>query len=228
MKAVTWSYSSLELYKQCPHKYYRLSVKKDVVVPPTEATSFGKAMHKACEDYIKLGTPIPEVYSFAREPMEKVRDLAGTHLCEYRMGLTRDLEKCDFFAKDVWYRGIVDLVVIDGDVAKLIDYKSSKSAKYAETKQLEIMSLAIFKHFPEVKKIKAGLLFFIANAFVPATYTEEESGIRWTPWLSDVAKLEKAVELGIWNPKPNFTCAGWCPVTDCQHWKPKPIKFYKK
>jgi hypothetical protein len=214
---VAWSYSSLDMFKLCPHKYYRLKVKKDVTEPPQEHLRFGLDVHKAAEDFIKEGKPIPPQYSAMLEPLKKLRDMDGEKLCEYRLGLTRDLQPCKFGAKDVWWRGIADLIVLRNNKAYVVDYKTSKSSKYADTKQLEILSLALFKHFPQVKKIKAGLLFVVANDFVTTEYEFGSSGSYWTKWIEDVDRLEKAVELNVWNPRPNFTCGQWCPVKDCIH-----------
>jgi hypothetical protein len=38
--------------------------------------------------------------------------MKGDKLCEFKMGLTENLEPCGFFDKDVWYRGISDLTII--------------------------------------------------------------------------------------------------------------------
>lgn len=214
---ITWSYSSLDLFKQCPHKYYRLRVKKDIVEPPTDAMLYGTAVHKAAEDFIKDGTPIPGRFAFMQKPLETLRDKEGEKLCEYRMGLTRNLEPCKFFAKDVWCRGIADLIVLQEDRAWVVDYKTGKSAKYADTKQLELMALSIFKHFPRIKKVKTGLLFVVANDFVKADFHVRDEGVLWRPWLDDTNRLEKAFQADVWNPRPNFTCSKWCPVTDCAH-----------
>lgn len=213
----TWSYSSLDLFKQCPHKYYRLKVAKDIVEPESEAMRYGKEVHLAAEEFIRDGKPVPEKFAFMRELLEPVRKLNGKHLCEYRLGLTRDLEPCEFFGQDVWWRGIPDFLAIDGEDARLLDYKTGKSAKYADTKQLDLLALAIFKHFPEVKRIKAGLLFVVAGDFVKSKYEREEHEKTWVNWITDTNRLEKAFELDVWNPKPNFSCKGWCPVKDCIH-----------
>ncbi len=217
----TWSYSSIELFKQCPHKYYRLRVKKDIVEPESEAMRYGTEVHKAAEDFIKSDVPIPDKYAFIRGPLNTLKEKEGEKLCEYRMGLTYKMQPCDFFAKDVWWRGIADLIVLQPDRAWVVDYKTGKSSKYADTKQLELMALSIFKHFPQVKKVKAGLLFVVANDFVKADFHVRDEFVMWRPWFEDTERLEKAFELDVWNPRPNFTCKGWCPVTDCTHWEPK-------
>jgi hypothetical protein len=152
-----------------------------------------------------------------RGPLETLKAKDGEKLCEYKMGLTKNLTPCGFFDKDVWWRGIADLIVLQEDRAWVIDYKTGKSSKYADTKQLELMALSIFKHFPQVKKVKSGLLFVIANDFVKADFHQREEHVLWRPWLDDTQRLEKSLELDVWNPRPNFSCRGWCPVKDCAH-----------
>ena len=213
----TWSYSSLDLFKLCPHKYYRLRVKKDVVEPESDAMRYGTEVHKAAEDFIKDGAPIPEKFAFMRAPLETLKAKPGEKLCEYRMGLTRSMEPCEFFDKQVWWRGIADLIVLQEDRAWVVDYKTGKSSKYADTKQLELMALSIFKHFPQVKKVKSGLLFVVGNDFVKADFHQRDESVLWRPWLDDTLRLEKSLELDVWNPRPNFSCRGWCPVKDCAH-----------
>ena len=213
----TWSYSSINLFKQCPHKYYRLRVVKDIVEPPAEHLNYGLEVHKAAEDYIGKGTPIPEKYIFIKEHLDKLNLIKGTKLCEYKMGLTSNLEPCGFFDKDVWWRGVADLIIINGDKAYMIDYKTGKSAKYADTKQLELLSCALFKHFPEVKKVKGGLLFLVANDLVKDDFEVDNEGVYWTKWLEDTQRLEAAIQNDVWNKKPNFSCRSWCSITDCEH-----------
>ena len=213
----TWSYSSINLFKQCPHKYYRLRVVKDIVEPPAEHLNYGLEVHKAAEDYIGKGTPIPEKYIFIKEHLDKLNLIKGEKLCEYKMGLTSNLEPCGFFDKDVWWRGVADLIIINGDRAYVIDYKTGKSAKYADTKQLELLSCALFKHFPEVKKVKGGLLFVVANDLVKENFEVDNEGVYWTKWLEDTQRLEAAIQNNVWNKKPNFSCRSWCSITDCEH-----------
>jgi len=213
----TWSYSSIGLFNQCPHKYYRIRIKKDVADSQSEAMLYGNDMHKAAELYLRDDEPLPEKFAFVQGLLDTLKDFQGEKLCEYRMGLTRALEPCDYFAKDVWWRGIADLIILQGNTARVLDYKTGKSSKNADTKQLELLSLAVFKHFPQVQKVKGALLFVVANDFVKGDYIVEQSPAYWKHWLADTARLEKAFEVNVWNPRPNFTCNGWCPVVDCSH-----------
>lgn len=213
----TWSYSSLSLFQQCPKKYYHLRVAKDIKEPETEHLIYGKLVHEAAEFYIKNNTPIPPQFDFIQPQLDRLKKLGDTHLCEYKMGLTSNLEPCDFFDPEVWWRGVADLIVLNGDTAYLVDYKTGKSSRYADTKQLEILSLAMFKHFPNLKKIRAGLLFVVANDFVKADYDTSAPEVYWVKWLNETKQLETAYESGTWNAKPNFSCRNFCAVTDCVH-----------
>ena len=214
----SWSYSCISLFSQCPQKYYRMRVKKDIVEPPQDNLIYGTAVHKAAEDYVRSGTPIPAKFGFIQEQLDKLVAIEGTKYCEYEMGLDKNLQPCGFRSEESWWNGIADLIIINGEKAYLVDYKTSKSSKYADTKQLELLSLAIFKHFPQVKKIKAGLLFVVAKDFVKVEYTADGAlNGAWLKWISETGRLEMAIQNDVWNAKPNFTCKSFCHVTDCIH-----------
>jgi len=213
----TWSYSSISLFQQCPRKYHRLRIVKDIVEPPQEHLLYGTAVHKAAEEFIRDDKDLPPKFEMFKPQLTLMKVLKGDKYCEYEMGIRKDFTPCAFDDPDVWLRGIVDLLVVGSDSARIIDYKTSKSSEYADTKQLELLSLLVFKHFPQVKKIKGGLLFLVAKDLVGAEYIEEHQGTAWLRWLDIVRYLESAMKTGVWNPRPNFTCRKFCAVKDCEH-----------
>ena len=216
MSQVVWSYSALSLYQQCPKKYYHLKVAKDVKEESSDALTFGNEIHKIAHEYVEQGKPIPQKHVAIQPALDALIKIEGKKLCENKLGLTIDLKPCGFFDKKVWWRGIADLIILQGDTALTVDYKTGKSG-YPDLKQLEIVSLAIFKHYPEVKRVKAGLMFLFADDFVKTAYHADKQQELWTTWMADVGQLESSINNQVWNPRPNFTCRGWCPVTDCDH-----------
>ena len=64
MSNFTWSYSGLSLFKQCPRKFYRTRISKDIKEEEQTHLIYGKAVHTAAEEYGRDGTPIPEKYKF--------------------------------------------------------------------------------------------------------------------------------------------------------------------
>jgi RecB family exonuclease len=215
--AGAWSFSRMKNFETCPKQYYHVNVLKQFPFQETEATRYGTEFHKAAEDFMRDDTPIPERFSFARGMLEALKAKPGTKHCELKMGLREDLTPCGFFDKDVWFRGIVDLAIIDGDKALIIDYKTGKSAKYADTGQLQLMALSIFAHFPEVKHAKGGLVFVIADKLVDANYSVSDHDTLWSPWIKKYAALQAAHDNDVWNPAPSGLCRKHCPVVECPH-----------
>jgi len=218
MPNVAWSYSALKTFQSCPKKYYHLKVVKDVKESPSEIMLYGVDAHKAAELYISEDKALPGKYEFMRRQLDTLKNLKGDKHCEYRFGLTKDMEPCGFFAKDVWLRGAIDLLVINEDscTARMIDYKFGKS-KNADLSQLQLMSLAVFKLFPNITKVKAGLLFCPEDKMMPTQYRADDASKMWMDWLPDVARLEGAFEHGVWNASPSGLCKAWCPVLSCSH-----------
>lgn len=218
-----WSYSSIKTFDQCPKKYYHLKVAKDVKDTSGPEAIYGEEAHAAAENYIKHGTPIPEKYKVMRPAVEALAAFPGEKHCELRLGLAKTswgFDPCGFFDEDVWYRGIIDLLIIDGETAHLVDYKTGKNAKYADMKQLDLMAGAVFIHFPEVQKIKSGLIYVVSNEFPKKTHVRERLADYLNVFEPQLERLEASLENGIWNAKSSPLC-GWCPVTGCEHWKPR-------
>jgi hypothetical protein len=217
MKLPAWSYSSIKLFDQCPKKYYHLRVVKDVKEPPTDAIMYGKQFHEAAELYIRDGTPIPPQFSFITPSLDALKAIEGEKHCELEMGLTANLEPCGFKDPEVWWRGVADLAIINGDEARCLDYKTGKSAKYADTDQLELMALAMFKHFPDIKVVRGALFFVISKDFIKDSYDSEKQDKMWAKWLAEYNKMKFAYENDIWNPRPSGLCKKHCLVLECPH-----------
>jgi hypothetical protein len=194
-----------------------MRVLKDIVEPPTPHLDYGTEVHKAAEDYVCADKPIDPKYAFIKPHLDFLKSLPGLKLCEYEMGLTKDFKPVGFHDENVWFRGIADLLIIDGDTAMIVDYKTGKSSQYADTKQLELLALLTFKHFPHVKSIKAALLFIVAQDLVKAAFVNDAQDMAWSRWLPEIQRLEAAMTNNVWNARPNFTCRKFCHVKDCEH-----------
>jgi RecB family exonuclease len=219
MSVTPWSFSKIKSFEQCPKKFYHLKIAKDYKEPETEAMLYGTAVHEAAEEYIRDGKPLPPEYDYIKAPLDSLNMKQGNKLCEYEMGLTADLEPCGFWDDDCWYRGIADLVILDEEnkVAWVIDYKTGKSAKYADKGQLELMALCIFKHFPDVETVKGGLLFVVCNELIRDKYYKEDEPEMWKKWLADYNRMEQAWKKDVWNAHQSGLCKRHCIVTECVH-----------
>ena len=216
-----WSYSSLKTFQQCPKKYYHLKVARDIKDDGSEATIYGQEIHKAAEDFVKDGTPIPEKFAFIKPVVEALNRIEGEKHTEIQLGVANNngkLAPCGFFDKGVWYRGIADLLIINGDEGFLVDYKSSKNAKYADLKQLDLLAAAVFLHYPEVTKLKSALLFVVSNEFVNKEHNSQHKLAYFEHVRYDLERLETAMKTGVWNAVSGPLC-GWCPVKTCHNFR---------
>ena len=214
---VKWSHSALKDYEGCPRRYHAVKVLKQFPFTDTQATLYGKELHSAAEFYIKDDKPLPPQFEFVKDMLDALKAKPGRKLCEYEMGVTADLRPCGFMAEDVWVRGIADLLIIDDDnlTARVVDYKTGNN-KYPDREQLRLMALMVFVHFPHIRKVSGGLLFVVKNDLVKASFLRGEAEEYWWDYRERVARIEKAHETGVWNPKPTPLC-GWCVVKTCEH-----------
>jgi hypothetical protein len=216
-----WSYSSIKTFDQCPKKYHHLRILKDFKDEDSTATIYGKELHTAAEEFIRDGKPIPAKFSFIAPTLEALSKIEGEKHCEIKLGIARRNGKfvpCDFFAKDVWWRGIADLLIINEEkqTAYLVDYKTSKNAKYADTKQLDLLAGAVFTHYPKIMEIKSALLFVVSNEMVKKKHEFMMQLSYLNSMEPELTRLEAAIQTNVWNPVSGPLCK-FCPVTSCAH-----------
>jgi hypothetical protein len=218
-KALTWSFSSIKLYENCPKKYYHLRVAKSIVEPETEAMLYGTAAHTAAEEFVRDGTPLPRGFAYMQEALEIIREIPGEKLCEFKLGLKEDLSPCEFNDPEVYFRGIADLIIIDREKkrAYVLDYKTGKNARYADTGQLELMALAVFKRFPEIEHVRAALVFVVAKEFVQTYYDRWQLTGFTEKFAGLLEQLKTSMQSDVFNPRPSGLCRAHCPVTECSY-----------
>lgn len=215
---IIWSFSSLKTFQQCPKKYYHTKIAKDVVEPDTTATLYGKTAHTVAEEYIRDGKPIPPAFEYMKGALNVLKNVEGEKYCEVKLGLTKTLESCDFDAPNVWWHGVADLVIINKKTGTCysVDYKTSKSARYADVTQLDLVACGLFANFPQVKKVKSALLFVVSKEFVKAEHHREMMPKYIQKPTRDVARIEAALENGVWNPSSGPLCK-FCAVKQCEY-----------
>jgi ATP-dependent exoDNAse (exonuclease V) beta subunit len=135
------------------------------------------------------------------------------------MGVTydgTDYGACGFFDKKVWMRTIADLIIIQDDKAFVIDYKTGKNSKYADTKQLDLVAGAVFTHYPQVNKVKSALAFVVSKEFIKKKQDATLRKSYLATFDHQLERLHVAQETNVWNANDTPLCA-WCPVKKCPH-----------
>lgn len=213
--SVKWSFSGLKDYINCPRQYNEVKILGNYTKGVTQQMMYGTDVHKALEDYARDGTELPAFYKRYKPMVDALLEIDGKRYLEFKMALTEDRKPCSFDDPQYWVRGIVDFMVVGDDTAYIVDYKTG-SAKYPDTKQLKLMALMAFAYLPEIRSIKAALLFVAHDAFISEEYYRDDVDKLWSAFTPDLARLSMSIEKQVWPPNPTPLC-GWCPVTTCEH-----------
>ena len=213
------SFSSMSTFATCPRQFQHLYVLKDVKNEGSAATVWGSKCHKQIEDYIKEGKEITEPVAKNAVPyLNSIK--AQDAKAEWKWGLTKDFEPCDFVAPDVAYRGVVDyLAFLEAGRAFVTDWKTGKVKDDFE--QMDLSALATFIHHPAVQKIRGMYVWLKFNEHTKKDYTRTRADMEALKEQvrNKAQPILLRIEHGEFPVKPSGLCRGWCPVKQCPEYK---------
>lgn len=212
------SYSSIKDFAGCARRYHQVRILRNFKSLPTEATMYGERVHKAFELYLLNGEPLPEDLSRHKTLLDGLKNRDREIFCERKLGVRQDFSPCEFFADDVWIRGIPDVLLVSKSKAWIVDWKTGKSARFADTSQLELMAAMVMAHYPEVQTVKGLLAFIVADTTVKAQYTRDQLPEIWSKWAGQAGLILDSIRNDVWNASPSGLCK-FCPVSRdvCEH-----------
>jgi hypothetical protein len=216
-KPFAWSYSRLKNFEVCPKRHYEIDLAKNYVeaVEPGSPLDWGERVHKALAAACDKGTPLPSEMTDYQRWVDRVRAGPGKLYTEQKYAITKDFTPTAFFANNVWYRGIGDIVRVDGPVALVLDWKTGKLV--VDSVQLMLMAQCIFSHFPDVKKVRSEFVWLKDDVSTPEVYDRQDLLDHWVGLMNRVKLLENAHTKQEYPPKPGKMCRKWCPVVSCPH-----------
>ena len=215
--ALPWSYSSLDAYTTCPKRYFLTKIVKIVKEPQTEATIHGNEVHKALENYVGGAAPLADKYESYRDAANKIKAATGKKLLEYKFGLTRGLKPTEFFAKDVWVRGVLDVCIVRPKEAIVLDWKTGK--RKADGDQLRLFAGAALSLWPYVEKVKTGYIWLKTGEMDTQEFSRDDKTEIFQDFAARVHRLETSEKSDNWPARPSGLCRNWCPVgkNNCEH-----------
>jgi hypothetical protein len=210
MKKRAWSFSALDMFEKCRKKFYHLKVRKDVKEPDNQWQADGKFVHDALFNYCMNGVPLPVQLA------DKV--MAIPHAEKYgemRLCLNAELQPRDFFAKDAWVRAVLDLLLINGSSATIIDWKTGKQKPGFD--QLRLAAAILSRYMPEITHFILAYAWLKDNELKIEVIRKDELKQVWLEFLPRAAEIDKAEATTDFPANPTPLC-GYCPVTSCPHW----------
>lgn len=212
---MSWSHSSLKEFENCARRYHECRVLKNYPKEENEQALYGNLFHKAAELYTFKGTPLPKEFEYGKPLFDALMRKPGVRFAEPKMALSVDLEPSPWNDNTAWVRGIADLLILDNQLAWVVDYKTG-SAKYPDKDQLDLMSLLVFAHFPKVQQVNSALIFVVKDVFIKHKCFRSDVDRMWWDYRARVAKIDRAKAHGVWNPTRSGLCKRHCPVLTCE------------
>ena len=220
-KPFAWSYTALTGFENCPHRHWRTKAAKDIPDPPGDAATFGKRVHSALENRVKDKTPLPESMKHYEPYCKRFEGVPGQVIVEHQIALNKQLKPTSWFAKDAWCRGVIDVGVVSGKKALMGDWKTGK--RKPDSEQMMLFAGLGFIAYPQVKVIDTTFIWLPDKKVDRETFKREDAADIWGTFLPRVKRMEMAYNDGpdAHPKKPSGLCNGWCPVKDCEFWKPR-------
>jgi RecB family exonuclease len=218
------SFSRLSTFENCQAQFDYLYVSKRVQNMSNEASDYGDRVHKVLEAYglaLVAGTAAARGMAALEDDtlenkqtlerwgplVEKITSRNGDKYFEHQMSVNRQLQPVDWFAKDVWIRSIADVLVIDGDTAYCLDYKTGK-VKDNPT-QLQLFAAMVMWHYPQVNTVKTSFIWLRFDEVTNAKYERRFLDSLWRALEPRFDKVQEVIDLGVFKAKPSGLCP-WC------------------
>jgi len=215
VKLPPWSYSFLSTVDNCPHHALHKFVLRDVERRESEQQKAGLEAHATLARRISRKTPLAEPFAHL-EPLCRVFDLPVLNVqTELKLGVKLDGRTCDFFAPDVFGRGVIDVAVTDDTTAAIYDWKNGKVRE--DPFELKIQAVLLKAKYPKLQKIVGGYIWLQPGALGVA-YDLSDTAAHWQAIMARVTDVVRLAQLNTW-PKVQSPLCGWCEVTTCEHYR---------
>lgn len=223
MKPQAFSFSRLSRFVNCPKQFHEITVLKRVEDTQSEDGKWGDRAHKMFEQYLKGEAPLTPEFEPYRAYLDGILRVKGVMRVEAEMALDTSLRPCSWFDKDTFVRAIADVLHFQPDDlnperALVMDHKFGKKKP---SKQMVLTALVLFHSHPSLQWVKTGLFWLKAGVRETETFGRGQVMDMWDQFLPDLKQYKQAFIDDVWQPRQSGLCHGWCPVTDCEYWKPK-------
>ena len=216
MKQRAWSFSALDMFEKCRKKFYHLKVIKSHKEPDNQWQADGKFIHDAIFKYCTQGVPLPLTIRHMQGDADKIMRIPHDMIeGEMQLCLNAKFKPVAWFAKDAWVRAIVDLLLIKGNVAIIVDWKTGKQKPGFD--QLKLTAAIVSRLMPEIDQFHLIYSWLKDSEITRTTIHKSELKQVWLNYMPRAKEMTTAEATTSFEANPTGLC-GYCPITDCPHW----------
>lgn len=217
MKNFTWSYTALTDFETCPFAYAAKRIYKTVPQKETEAIIWGTRVHSVAENILK-GNAVndPEVEAIVRPYCSAMLNSGGKLRVEWPVSIDRSFIPTEWFDRDTWGRGVIDVCLEFPRVKKIYDWKTGKEKR--DDTQLKVFCMLAAAASFDIETYEARFVWLKDKKISdPVIMTRNDISFFMLELNERVFRIEEAVKADVFQPKPNGLCRKWCEVTHCKH-----------
>lgn len=203
------------MFEQCRKKYYHIKVAKDAKDANSSFSSEGKEIHDAMFKRVLKGVPLPLPIRHFEKWAAAFERRKGEKHGEMKLCLNNKFEPVAWFANDAWVRAIVDLLIVDGTTATIVDWKTGKVR--IDWTQLQLTAAILSRLMPEIEKFNLVFVWLNAGKLSNESITKSEAKKVWLEMLPRVKELEIAKKTTDFPATQSGLCR-YCPVSQCPHY----------
>lgn len=223
------SHSRLSDFNQCPRKFKLKYIDKAANFQMKQEDKSihlvrGDNVHKALEAYlVKAKSGQQDIPDSSLEEVRQTRPLIDQYIKifgldnvhpEAQISINDEWKRVEWFAKDSYYRAILDLICLAPTVAVIGDYKTGKFRDYAPENgfgQLELSSAIALSIF-EVKEVKTIYFYVDHKKTIQKQYTAADKNRLVDHFIGEHDKVNNEATF---DPKSNQFCT-YCEATKSQ------------
>jgi hypothetical protein len=226
MKFNPYSISKMSTFNQCPKKFEFSYINKiKIDVPQNVALYKGSYIHEVLENNFDYDVPFETNEIFTEKEKEKAKEIIkkfeGSELgakykilipvsnLEEKFGFKiedKQIVLTDFWDKEGWFRGAIDLYIIHNNRGVVVDYKSGKDHSLNEdfgTDQAMMYSIYLFTKYPNINEVK-GVFCFVEHSTEKSILFKRE---KLTEYLKHFyTKTKKVEQEKIFGPNVSALC----------------------
>jgi len=218
------TYSILNAYKNCAHQMARRYVIKDQPFVETPEMAWGNKVHSAMELRVGAKKPLPvdmQQWEQFCTPFDRVYDTDKSAIAvELKLGVTWNMRPCDFWDKEVWFRGKIDVTLVNhrtGEMSAYIaDWKTGGS-KYEDPFELATNAVLLKAKYSGLTRICGSYIWLKENR-VGELHDLSDVTKTWAKMKQLMNEIEEKKKSGVWDKTKSGLCS-WCSVSDCEHWR---------
>jgi len=218
-KPFSWSFSAINDWITCPLKYAGSRFYCDVPFEETEARRWGNFVHKALEDRINIGKPLPDELAALEKYPAAMLASGGVVTAEKSFAITREWKLTDWFAPNAWGRCKIDVTVCKDGKVVIYDWKTGKVPRQEKELQLDISALFTSLIMPEVEIFIPKFIYTAHEVISPQNKVIQKSDLSNTKQrvMIYLSQMEEAWETEVFPCKPSGLCRKYCGVHSCEH-----------